>query len=65
MRTAAVKKAQKAYVERLKKRGIKITKDFILKCHLVHDKDVIKQLEKQSNKNGYIKSLIREDIKKN
>ena len=62
MRSEAVKRAQKAYVEKLKRKGIKKTKDYHLQCHLVHDKDIINQLEKQSNKNGYLKRLIREDI---
>lgn len=64
MRNESTKRAQKAYADRLKEKGIKTTKDFHLKCHLVHDKDIIKQLESKSNKNGYLKNLIREDIKK-
>lgn len=32
-----------------------------LKLHQVNDKDIIERLDKQSNKQGYIKRLIRED----
>lgn len=32
-----------------------------LKLHQVNDKDIIDRLDKQSNKQGYIKRLIRED----
>lgn len=41
-----------------------VTKTYILKCHTVHDADIIAALEEQENKNGYIKSLIRANIKK-
>ena len=63
MRNEAIKRAQKAYVERLREKGVKTTKNYNLKCHLIHDEDIIKQLEIQDNKNGYIKKLIRDDIK--
>lgn len=33
-----------------------------LKLHQVNDKDIIERLDKQSNKQGYIKRLIREDV---
>ena len=33
-----------------------------LKLHKVNDKDIIERLDKQSNKQGYIKRLIREDV---
>lgn len=33
-----------------------------LKLNQVNDKDVIDRLEKQENKQGYIKGLIRDDI---
>ena len=32
-----------------------------LKLHQVNDKDIIKRLGEQKNKQGYIKRLIRED----
>ena len=32
-----------------------------LKLHQVNDKDIIERLDNQSNKQGYIKRLIRED----
>lgn len=39
------------------------TKGYYLKCHIEHDADIIAALEAQGNKNGYIKELIRKDIK--
>lgn len=54
-RSEALKRAQKKYNKR--------TKDFLLKCNIEHERDVIEALEQQSNKNGYIKNLIRQDIK--
>ena len=40
------------------------TKSIIMKLHLKNDADIIKKLESVPNKQGYIKSLIRDDIKK-
>lgn len=40
------------------------TKQIKLKLNLKTDRDVIEQLEKQGNKQGYIKQLIRADISK-
>ncbi len=40
------------------------TKQLKLKLNLKTDRDVIEQLEKQGNKQGYIKQLIRADISK-
>lgn len=36
-----------------------------LVLHKQHDADIIGKLEKEPNKSGYIKRLIRSDIKKN
>lgn len=41
-----------------------VTRGFHLKCHIVHDADIIAALEEQENKGGYIKKLIREDLEK-
>ncbi len=41
-----------------------VTRGFHLKCHIVHDADIIAALDAQGNKNGYIKKLIREDLEK-
>lgn len=58
----AIKRAQKKYAE---SGAIKnATKAYGLKCHKVHDADVIAKLDGVENKNGYIKTLIRNDIKK-
>lgn len=37
-------------------------KGMYLKFNKVNDKDIIERLDKQSNKQGYIKDLIRTDI---
>lgn len=37
-------------------------KGYYLKLNKTDDKDVIKRLDDQENKQGYIKSLIRDDI---
>lgn len=42
-----------------------VTRGFHLKCHIVHDADIIVALDAKENKNGYIKDLIRRDISKN
>ena len=59
-RSDALKKAQKKYSATHPKK----TKEFLLKCHIEHDSDIIDVLVQQQNKNGYIKNLIRQDIKK-
>ena len=41
------------------------TKQIKLKLNLETDKDILERLEKVGNKQGYIKALIREDIKRN
>ena len=41
------------------------TKQLNLKLNLKTDADILEHLEKQENVQGYIKDLIREDIKKN
>lgn len=57
----ALKRAQARYAA---KGAVKaVTKGYNLKCHVVHDADVISILEKQKNKNGYLKELIRKDIR--
>lgn len=41
-----------------------VTKAYHLKCHKVHDADVIAALEAKDNKSGYLKTLIRADIER-
>ena len=60
-RSEATKSAQARY--RAKKAVRDKTKGYYLKCHKVHDSDIINQLELSKNKNGYIKELIRLNIK--
>lgn len=38
------------------------TKDICLRLMINTESDIIEELERQDNKNGYIKRLIREDI---
>lgn len=54
----AIQRAQKRYEES----GVIVRKT--LKLHKVNDDDILKELEKQDNFNGYVKGLIRDDIKK-
>jgi hypothetical protein len=37
---------------------------FLLSVHKENEKDIIKWLNQQENKNGYIKNLIRADMQK-
>ena len=61
-RSEAEKRAQAKYEE---SGAVKAkTKGFYLKCHTVHDADIIAALKAQKNQNGYIKELIRADIEK-
>lgn len=64
MRSESTKRAQVKYEEKLKANGVKTAKTYILKCHKKHDEDIITFLNRLENKNGYLKQLIREDIKK-
>lgn len=54
----AIQRAQKRY----EGSGVIVRKT--LKLHKVNDDDILKELEKQDNFNGYVKGLIRDDIKK-
>lgn len=40
------------------------TKRFMMKLNIKHDADILEWLDQQSNKQGAIKQLIREAIKK-
>lgn len=53
----AIKRAQKRYEES------GVIKRKVLKLHAVHDADIISYIESLSNFNGYLKQLIRNDIK--
>ena len=41
------------------------TKRYVVQVIKTTEADILEKLEKQDNKSGYIKSLIRQDIKKN
>lgn len=57
MRSESLKKAQAKYSK-------ESTKNYHIICHKDNDRDIIEALEQQANKNGYIKELIRRDIKR-
>lgn len=38
------------------------TKTYLLRCNIKTDQEVIEHLDKQENKNGYIKGLILSDV---
>ena len=40
-------------------------KTYTFRLNIKHDADVIAEIENQDNKQGYVKALIRADIKKN
>lgn len=40
------------------------TRQVALQLNKLHDADILEHLDKQSNKQGYIKALIRADIKR-
>ena len=56
-----MKENKKLYDLKYQKLNLKQYKFF---CHKEKDKDIIDHLEKQGNKQGYLKELIRADIKK-
>lgn len=60
-RSEALKRAQAKYQRKMSVRNI--LKQYNFKFHIIHDADIIKVLEAKKNKNGYIKNLIRNDIK--
>ena len=57
MQSKAQKDAQARY-------DAKHTKQVMLKLNLTTDADILAKLEEVDNRQGYIKSLIREDISK-
>lgn len=52
---------QAKYVDQYQRENIQRV---AVKLNRVHDADILEHLEKQTNKQGYIKSLIRADIEK-
>lgn len=61
-RTEAQKRAQAKYQKKRNKKSV--TKSYCFTFHHEHDQDIIERLQSQENKSGYVKRLIREDIKK-
>lgn len=55
--TEAQKRAQQKY-------EAESSKQFKMRLHFVNDADIIKKLDSVSSQAGYIKELIREDIKR-
>ena len=56
MATEAIRRAVRKYDE-------SHTRQYHLKLNLKHDADIIEHLSKQSSIQGYIKSLVRNDMK--
>lgn len=52
---------QAKYVDQYQRENIQRV---AVKLNRVHDADILEHLEKQPNKQGYIKALIRADIEK-
>lgn len=59
-----MKKTSDAQKRAVAKYDAENTKSFLLKLNKKTDADIIAFLEKQPNKQGYIKSLIRNDMQK-
>ena len=59
----------KIYQKRNSKYVVKYVKNhykpFVIRLRIIEDKDIIDKLLAESNKNEYIKNLIRDDISKN
>lgn len=55
--TEAQKRAQRKY-------EAESSKQFKMRLHFVNDADIIKKLDSVSSQAGYVKELIREDIKR-
>lgn len=58
-------KSSAARLKTVKKYDTNNTKGFYIKLNLKKDMDIISFLDKQENKQGYIKSLIRSDMQRN
>lgn len=56
--------ASEALKRAVAKYDAKHTRQIKLKLNLKYDKDILDELDRQSNKQGYIKQLIRADILK-
>ena len=57
--------ATEAQKRAILKYDAKNTKQYHMKLNIVTDADVIERLAQQESVQGYIKQLIREDIKRN
>ena len=57
-------KTSESKLKAIRKYRQKVEKTYLLTLNKEHDQDIIQHLEKQASKNGYLKDLIRADIKK-
>lgn len=64
MKTEAQRRAAEKYRKKLRDQGIKKDKSYMVFCNIVNDADVIAVLDAQENKSGFLKNLIRQDMKK-
>lgn len=58
------KQAQLRFEKKRRMEGTSPNKGYYLKCHIKHDADIIAVLDAQQNKGGYLKELIRKDLKR-
>lgn len=56
--------ATEAHIKAQKKYDVENTRQISLKLNLRTDKDVLEKLDSMPSKQGYIKALIRADMKK-
>ena len=59
------KQARKGYYNSISKCHNKTTRCINVRFHLVNDKEVLDQIDKQPNKAEYLRNLILADINKN
>lgn len=58
------RRSSEAHIRASAKYNKENTKNVVLHLNITTDKDIIDHLEHKDNKTGYIKDLIRDDIRK-
>ena len=59
-----IKKSSDARIRANAKYNKENTKNVVLHLNITTDKDILEHLEHKDNKTGYIKDLIRDDMKR-
>lgn len=62
MNNATKLKRQLKYEKKRREQGTMPYKCYVVKCHILHDSDIIQLIQNIGNKSGYLKQLIRQDI---